>query len=501
MQTIRARLSLNTLLVLALGMTLAAALAWQAVSGLYVATQRDNLLAQAKLIAAALREAGQPLPVNPQPYSQTSNVAPGIHTRLLTEGGAVVVGLPLTDLTVQMPAEQYASIPTSELLQRPEVDSALKGTPATATRRVLGAQRVLYAAAPIQDDNGQIVGIVYIATPLPAAGLPTNIILELLGALILAILLAFLAGRYLSKQISQPLENLNAAATSIARGDLKTRVPADNRIAELHDLGQTFNDMAESLRQSDEAKKAFIADVTHELRTPLTVIKGTIETLEDGALDDTEGRGQLLTSMQRETDRLIRLVNELLVLTRADAGSLRLEMQPLDLVELARQRCELLSNIATQQGIKLKVLPRSDDFSRPNSATEVATTRDVFADPDRLSQVLDNLLDNAIRHSPANSTISVSIEEKNDGLECSVADQGMGIPAEHIPFIFERFYRVDKSRTRKDGGTGLGLAIACALITAMGGHISATSIEGRGTTITFWLSRTPTSPDVGVAPR
>jgi len=220
----------------------------------------------------------------------------------------------------------------------------------------------------------------------------------------------------------------------------------------------------------------------------LTVIKGTIETLEDGALDDREGRGPLLTSMGRETDRLIRLVNELLVLTRADAGFLQLVIQPVDLVELANERCELLSNLAARQGIELKVLPRSDDFSRPNSATEVATTWGfMLADPDRLSQVMDNLLNNAIRHSPANSTITVSIEEKDDGLECSVADQGAGIPAEHLPFIFERFYRVDKSRNRKDGGTGLGLAIARALILAQGGHISAQSLEGQETTITFWL--------------
>ena len=487
MQTIRARLSLNTLLVLMLGMALATALAWQAVANLYITAQRDNLLAQAKLIAAALD--GQPLPTNPQPYSQTSNIAPGIHTRLLTENGAVVFSLPLADASVQMPlAEQSASIPTSELVRRPEIKSALQGTPATALRRVLGAQRVLYASAPIYADDGHITGIVYLATPLPATGLPANIILQLIGAILLAVLLASLAGRYLARQIARPLEGHANAANTLANGDLRAIAPTDSNIKELHSLGQTFNTMTESLRQSDEAKKAFIADVTHELRTPLTVIKGTIETLEDGALDDREGRGPLLTSMGRETDRLIRLVNELLVLTRADAGFLQLVIQPVDLVELANERCELLSNLAARQGIELKVLPRSDDFSRPNSATEVATTWGfMLADPDRLSQVMDNLLDNAIRHSPANSTITTAIEEKDDGLECSVTDQGAGIPAEHLPFIFERFYRVDKSRNRKDGGTGLGLAIARALILAQGGHISAQSLEGQETTITFWL--------------
>ena len=380
MQTIRARLSLNTLLVLMLGMALATALAWQAVANLYITAQRDNLLAQAKLIAAALD--GQPLPTNPQPYSQTSNIAPGIHTRLLTENGAVVFSLPLADASVQMPlAEQSASIPTSELVRRPEIKSALQGTPATALRRVLGAQRVLYASAPIYADDGHITGIVYLATPLPATGLPANIILQLIGAILLAVLLASLAGRYLARQIARPLEGLANAANTLANGDLRAIAPTDSNIKELHSLGQTFNTMTESLRQSDEAKKAFIADVTHELRTPLTVIKGTIETLEDGALDDREGRGPLLTSMGRETDRLIRLVNELLVLTRADAGFLQLVIQPVDLVELANERCELLSNLAARQGIELKVLPRSDDsakrpcgVSRPNSATEVATT-------------------------------------------------------------------------------------------------------------------------------
>ena len=126
-------------------------------------------------------------------------------------------------------AEQNASIPTSELIQRPEIESALKGIPATALRQVLGNQRVLYAAAPIYADDGHITGIVYIATPLPAAGLPANIILQLLGAILLAVLLASLAGRYLARQIARPLEGLATAATTIASGDLNTRVPDGQR--------------------------------------------------------------------------------------------------------------------------------------------------------------------------------------------------------------------------------------------------------------------------------
>jgi len=479
MQSIRARLSLNYFIVLALGMTLAGALVWIAVEQLYINTQKENLLAQARLMATALQ--GSALPIGPaQPYSQTSNVAPGIHTRLLSEGGAVVVGLPLSDEFAQVPAaEQYASVPTSELVQRPEIDSALKGTPATALRNVLNNQRVLYAAVPVYADTGKITGIVYIATPLPPAGLPTNLILQLIGAMMIAVLLATFAGSMLARKIAHPLEGLASAATAISNGDLHQSVSVVSNITELDSLKQTFNNMAKSLRQSDEAKKAFIADVTHELRTPLTVIKGTIETLEDGALDDTEGRGPLLASMQREADRLIRLVNELLVLTRADAGALQLNLQTIDLGKLAGSRCDVFSQLATRQEISLQC--RSDCQSDLR----------VNADPDRLAQVIDNLLDNAIRHSPRGSTIIINIKEANDGVECAVSDQGTGISAQHLPFIFERFYRVDASRNRKDGGTGLGLAIARALVRAQGGQIRAQSVEGEGTTITFWL---PVSP-------
>jgi signal transduction histidine kinase len=387
----------------------------------------------------------------------------------------------LNEFTQAPAAEQYASIPTAELIQRPEIASALEGTPATAIRRVLDNERVLYAAAPVYAESGAIGGIVYIATPLPAAGLPGNIILQLLGAMLVAVVLATFFGGLLAQKIAHPLEELAAAAHFISQGDLNQHVEISDNISELQRLSGAFNNMAENLRQSDEAKKTFIADVTHELRTPLTVIKGTIETLEDGALDDVEGRGPLLTSMQRETDRLIRLVNELLVLTRADAGTLQLSTQTLDLAELAQARCDVFSNLAARRGIRFAV--QEPALESPAS---------VQADPDRISQVIDNLLDNAIRHSPEDSTITIAIEQKDNGWACSITDQGTGIPAQHLPFIFERFYRVDASRARNrtEAGTGLGLAIAKALVNAQGGHIDAQSSEGKGTTVTFWLSGT-----------
>jgi two-component system, OmpR family, sensor histidine kinase BaeS len=465
---LRTRLFLNTLVILLLGMGLAALLSWRAVETLYLDTQRENLLAQASLTAAALQ--GQPLPALTQPYSQTSNIMPGIHTRLLSDQG-VVIQLPLSEVAA-LPAENSAPISAQELLARPEITQAMLGQATTAIRTV-ASRRMLYAAAPVLDEAGTITGLVYLAMPLPAAGLPLNVILQLSAAALVAVTLALIAGTVLARRISLPIEAISQAAASV---NLTRPVPTENGISELDNLGRAFNTMTESLRQSDQAKNAFIADVTHELRTPLTVIKGTIETLEDGALDDLAGRGPLLDSMQRETERLIRLVNDLLVLTRADAGTLNMEIEPLDLVELVRARCDHLSALAARREVHLVV--------------KGAESAWVAGDVDRLSQVLDNLLDNAIRYSPEDSTITVEIHSSGSECQCAVSDCGPGIPEKHLPFIFDRFYRADASRNRQTGGAGLGLAIVRALVLAQGGQISAESGLGQGTTIRFTL---PTS--------
>ena len=320
---LRQFLSLSYLAILLAGMGLAAALAWFVVEGVYLDNQRENLLAQARLTAAALQ--GSALPEQTEGYSQAQNVMPGIHTRLIGEQGAVIVSLPLPagESQVQTPPGENSGFTTpKELLQRPEIQAALAGEPATAIRRVASAgnRRVLYAAAPIPalpgaaSGENNVAGIVYLASPLPASGLPAGALLQLGGALLLALVLASAAGTLLARRIARPVEHIARAAQAVSAGDLRQHVPDESQITELNSLGSAFNAMTESLRQSEQAKNAFIADVTHELRTPLTVIKGTIETLEDGALDDLEGRDALLASMSRESERLIRLVNDLLLL-------------------------------------------------------------------------------------------------------------------------------------------------------------------------------------------
>ena len=444
------RLALSYLAVILVGMGIVTPLAWLAVERLYLNTQTTSLLAQAQLVAAALGTEAPPA-AEPIPYTQASNALPGIHTRVIDAQGGVVIDMtapgdssPAAGLPLPQLAQNAAGLVTpEELVARPEIAQARLGQPATAIRRVdaAGGKRVLYAAVPVFSSAGAVVQIVYLATPLPDTqwgALPAAVRWQFGAAALAAILLAGLAGLLLSRRISRPLGKLADAAHAVAGGDLAQTVPEDPAISELDVLGRAFNSMTASLRQADQAKTAFISDVSHELRTPLTVIKGTIETLQDGALDDLAARGPFLAAMSRETERLIRLVNDLLVLTRADAGALKLQLCPVNLGELARSRCAALERAAGQRQVQLKVVTDSQ------AAEKGACT--VMGDADRLAQVLDNLLDNAIRYSPPGSEVTVTLGREGDQVACRVSDAGPGIPEKHLPLIFERFYRADPAR-------------------------------------------------------
>lgn len=478
---IRTRLSFSHLTVLIIGMVLAGSLTWLAVENLYLSTQQENLLAQARLTAAGLD--GSPLSsFSPEPYSQTTNIAPGIHARLLSESGAVILGVPIPegDQPLQVPpGEDPGFVPADELVLRPEIQAALGGKAETAIRQVnaLGGERVLYAAAPVLGEEGEVISLVYLSMPLPSRGLPGELALKLIGAVLAGGIIASITGILLAGGIARPLERLDQAAASVTEGDLDQQVPVQSRVHELNNLGRSFNRMTESLRGSEKAKNDFIADVTHELRTPLTVIQGTVETLEDGALDDLAGRSGLLASMSRETSRLIQLVNQLLILTRSDAGALALQLETVDLADLAHERASLMETLAAQKGLK---------FQLSKTGTQPFLAR---ADRARIAQVLDNLLENALRYAPAGSEILLMLEDLGATIQCTVADRGPGIPAGDLPHIFERFYRVEKSRDRDSGGAGLGLAIARSLVEAQGGSIDAHSKEGGGTRMIFQLPR------------
>ncbi len=476
---IRTRLSFSHWLVLMIGMILAGILTWFAVENLYISTQQENLLAQARLTAAGLN--GIPaINFNPDPYSQTTNVTPGIHTRLLSETGAVILNVPFLEGEdpLQVPSDEDPGfVPAEELILRPEIQAALEGEAGTAVRQVeaLDGERVLYAAAPVSDQNGEVISLVYLAMPLPPRGLPGELTLKLIGAVLAGGIIASIIGFLLAGGIARPLENLDTAAAKVSEGDLDQEVPIQSGIRELENLGNSFNRMTESLRKSNKAKNDFIADVTHELRTPLTVIQGTVETLEDGAMEDVVGKPALLTSMNRETGRLIQLVNQLLLLTRSDAGALSLDLKPVDLDKLTCERTGVMKSLAGQKGVNFRI-------AKSGVGPWLA-----IADQARTGQVLDNLLDNALRYAPRESEIIIHLENMGAMIQCTVEDAGPGIPAEDLPHIFERFYRVEKSRDRDSGGAGLGLAIVRSLVEAQGGSIKAFSIAKEGTRMTFRL--------------
>lgn len=487
--SLRTHLALSYLVVILVGMGVVAPLAWLAVERLYLNTQSASLLAQAQLVASALGPQVQF--AGTIPYSQVSNVTPGIHTRIIDPQGGAVIDLlagtqPQSSLALPQLAQNATgpAVTPEELLSRPEITKAHQGKSATAIRRLeaAGGKRVLYAAVPVLASDGSVAQIVYLATPLPDTQLgvlPVGLRWQFLAVLLAAIGVSGAAGWLLARRIANPLGKLAEAAQAVADGDLHQTVPENASIHEVDVLGRAFNHMTSSLRQADQAKTAFISDVTHELRTPLTVIKGTIETLEDGAVDDLEARGSFLSAMNRETERLIRLVNDLLVLTRADAGVLNLQLHPVDLGELVRQRCTIFELRAAERQVTLRLL----EDGRLDSEKGFQ----ILADADRIAQVLDNLLDNAIRYAPLGSVVTVNLVSEGTHVICQVIDCGPGIPAKHLPFIFERFYRADSGRDRSQGGAGLGLAIVQSLVQAHGGHVAVESVEGYGATFTVRL--------------
>ena len=219
--SLRIRLFINGLIIILLGMGLAGILFWRAAERLYIETQTENLLAQARLTAAALQ--GQSFPSTPtDPYLQTTNTLPGLHTRLLGTEGAVLIEFPmaLSDATVQVPgAENSSSVTPEELLQRPEIIAARDGQASSAIREVAPRnRRVLYAAAPVYDDNGTINGLVYLAMPLPRGGLPAGFLYKLVEAGLAAVVLALLAGSLLARRITTPVSAITRGATAVSDG-------------------------------------------------------------------------------------------------------------------------------------------------------------------------------------------------------------------------------------------------------------------------------------------
>jgi signal transduction histidine kinase len=311
----------------------------------------------------------------------------------------------------------------------------------------------------------------------PEANFLTSINHSLWLAVLIAGLIALLLALGFANTLLKPLHTLKAVAGRMEQGDLSQRVSITTR-DEIGALAHAFNTMAESLSRSEHVRRNLMNDVAHELRNPLMNIRGSLELLADQILEPTP---ETLASLYEETSLLSRLVSDLQDLSLAEAGQLRLARQPIELMEVVNQTVQIVQPQLERKHLALHI-------SLPDHLPTVE------ADPERIAQILRNLLSNAIIHTSSPGTIDITASLNETMVHVSIQDTGTGIAPEHLPYLFERFYRADPSRTRATGGTGLGLAIVKQMVQAHGGQIAVTSQPGEGTCFTFTLPTISSAP-------
>jgi signal transduction histidine kinase len=296
--------------------------------------------------------------------------------------------------------------------------------------------------------------------------------LLLTGALAAAIALAM--ARWLARGMTQPLRDMAQAAHRMERGDYSQRVVTTSR-DEVGQLAAAFNRMSAELESVERLRRELVANVSHELKTPISALRAHLENLLDGV---ERPDPDTLQVMLTQSERLGRLVDQPLDLSRLESGDVPLHPQPMPLRSLVAEVLSEIEVARSDRGVQIE--DRVSDDLPP-----------VYADRERVHQVLFNLLDNAVRFTPRGGEVVVDAHRVNGHCEVSVSDTGPGIAPEHLPHLFERFYRVDASRSRGDGGTGIGLAIARSVVEAHGGRIRADSEVGKGSVFTFELPVAP----------
>jgi signal transduction histidine kinase len=336
-------------------------------------------------------------------------------------------------------------------------------------------QQQLEAGVPILF-KGEQVGTLLSSRSISYSALEQNFLDQvnrgLLWTLLAAVLVVSLFSLLVSGNFTRPIKALTAASHNLAEGK-STQLVEVHPSDELGELGKSFNRMSQEIENAERLRKQMTADIAHDLRTPLTVIGGYVEAARDGALELTPER---LDVLSLEINRLNRLVSDLRTLSQSDSGELLISREAVGPASLLNKVSEVFRLQAEQKGVGLAV--------KVDEGLPVLS-----ADEGRLMQVLENLVANAIRHTPTGGQIALGVSEvkKSHALLFTVTDNGEGIPAEELPLIFERFHRVDKSRHADSNQSGLGLAIARAIVEAHGGKIWAESTPGKGTTISFEL--------------
>jgi len=325
--------------------------------------------------------------------------------------------------------------------------------------------------------NGQTVGTITVGYYGPYYYSDAD--LQFLSALNRLLLIAggislaacVLLGAYLARRLTKPISNVIHAAGKIAAGDYGERLSPGENTAELTALAHSVNSLADSLERQENLRKRLTADVAHELRTPLTTLQSTVEAMLDGVWEPNE---EHLSSCREEILRLNKLVDELGTLSRYESDALELNCETFDLKQLSVYTARNFENTARQKGVSLSI-----------SGAETF----VSADRDKIGQILINLMHNALKFTPAGGSISLETKCDSDWVMLSVRDNGCGIAPDDLPYVFERFYRADPSRSRETGGSGIGLAIALAIAKAHGGDICVQSTVGVGSEFVLSLPK------------
>jgi len=376
---------------------------------------------------------------------------------------------------------------------RPELKAALHGSDGWSIRpsATLGIP-FLYVAIPVR------YGAIRLAVPLSridaqVSHVRRQVVLATALAFVPAVLIALILARQYSRRFGQIIH----FAGKLSAGNFETHLHAAGRdelsilAGQLNETGEKLHAMLEQLGKEraelerlEQFRKEFLISVSHELRTPLASIQGYAETLLDGALYDPEHNARFLGIIKQNADRLGRLVADIMTLSRVEMGTQKIETAPYPVCELLRENTESMRPMAEKKEIRIVLeLPPEET--------------DAVCDPEAVNQILNNLMENALKYTPAGGEVRVGAAIRDGMIETYVADNGAGIPTADLPRLFERFYRVDKARSREMGGTGLGLSIVKHLVRAQGGEVAVESEIGRGSRFSFTL---PQAPSVVVPP-
>jgi signal transduction histidine kinase len=368
------------------------------------------------------------------------------------------------------------SPPKGNLINAPEIWAAIDNElgRGVSIRRDLRGVQTLYMAVLVQREI-EVIAILRLGMPLEStlAAARQSLFWLLLAAVVIALAVS-LFGWMLANNISRPIQILTSAADRMGQGDLGVRVNPTGP-QEMHLLAEAFNKMARRLQSNVNELRAFVANASHELRTPLTVVKLRAEALQDGAMEDKEVAERFMVEIETEVDRLVRMVNDLLDLSRMEAGMVSEQPTLLKLSSIAEDVYETFRIRADRANIDLKLNVKSN-------------LPYVTGNEDQIRRVFYNFLDNAIKYTPGGGEVELIVQPgpTDNTLRIMVKDTGPGISAEHLPHVFERFYRIETPQARSNSvrGSGLGLAIAKSIVESHGGEIGASSNNGNGTT--FW---------------